>query len=241
MKKIILSFLAIFFFVHLNAQDKNLTDRIILKNGSIINGQLLDYNYGRTVKFQIENGGILSFPDSVVRKVETNYKKTMKYKSKLDEKGFYCYIGFKYLPGASEYYYKNSNGLGIDYTLGYKSNDNYAIGIGVSLENYNYGYDAFFVPVYLDFMSYSPHENVSPFIRFQSGYGFVHAPKDKATKSTGGLMLNPAFGLRFFGNYTLDFNFKYQKATFETRIDNINKRTKDIVFRRFSIRFGVIF
>jgi hypothetical protein len=60
-------------------------------------------------------------------------------------------------------------------------------------------------------------------------------------------MINPALGIRFTGdsdvNYTFDLNFKYQKANFVVNSSNWRFQISyiDIIFRRFSIRFGVLF
>jgi len=59
------------------------------------------------------------------------------------------------------------------------------------------------------------------------------------------LTYSPAFGIKFGGNknliYTLDFNYKYQKASFDYRQSETSTTTRDIKYKRFSFRFGVIF
>lgn len=223
-----------------NAQDKKTTDKVILKGGSIIYGQLIDYKYGESIKFKMEDGSIISFPDSVIQNVETNINHHILPNSKIDKKGLFSYIGFKILPGKNNYYTSN-NGLGIEYTLGYRKSDYFSLGLGLGVETYNYGYDEVIIPVFLDFMSYSNKGTINPFLRFQVGYGFIDVPKDKATSSNGGLMLDPAFGVRLWGNYTFDFNFKYQKAYINDNSKPNRNSSKDITFMRFSFRFGVIF
>ncbi len=247
MKQIILFFLVMIFAINLNAQNK-----VILKDGSVIKGRLLEYKNGDNIKLKMENGSIVTFPDSIVSKIKVNLDSGADDYSL--KNGFFFNLGFRILPGKSTrrintgyYYYGNygsSFGFGIDCTAGIKINNMILLGAGISVDDYNYGYDAMFFPVYFDFTAFFKDNKISPFFRIQSGYGFVDVSDVAVTESAGGLMLDPALGIRLFSNedvyVTMDLNYKYQKASFKY-ISGSNDATKDIKYRRLSLRVAAIF
>lgn len=241
--------LIIIFIFQLNAQTSNsFKDKVILKNGSVLYGQLIDYSIGEKVKLKISNGQMLIFSDDNVKRViinapDSNFKEERKLKSNL----IYNYATFNYISGNIEGLDLANSGLGINYSVGYRFNNYLSLGAGLGVETYNYGLREFFIPVFVDVISIFKNNNVSPFFRFQGGYGFVKATSEKVIDSNGGLMVNPAFGIIILQKnnigFTVDLNLKYQKANFVINSSNWTASIsyRDIDFMRLCIRFGILF
>lgn len=256
MKQTIIFLLMLFSIVQLNAQNKEYyKDVVYLKNESKIYGQLLDYKIGDKVQIKLSTGQILTFPDNVVQKIEIYSPEEAKNKNKriLDYKFkdgvFYNDFGIKMISGASSTEDRNifRNGFGIEYSMGYRYNNYFSVGLGTAIETYNYGLGELFIPVYFDFYSFYRKSRISPYFKFQIGYGFVNTNKDNVIDSEGGIMFNPAFGIKYPGNgslnYMFDIGYKYQKAYFVYTLNSWNPQIayRDVVFRRIAFRFSIIF
>ena len=255
MKRIIVFLLLIFALGQLNAQNKEYyKDVVYLKNDSKIYGQILDYKIGEKVEIKLSTGQILTFSDKVIKKivmyspdVETGRRDFPNYEFK--DRVVYNNFAIKLIGGASSTRDGsiNRNGFGLEYNLGYRYNKYFSAGLGAAIENYNYGLGELFFPVYFDFISFYRNTKISPFFKFQIGYGFVNSRKDNVIDSNGGIMFNPAFGIKFPGvdnlSYMFDMNFKYQKANFVYTLNSWNSQIlyRDVIFRRIAFRFSIMF
>ena len=245
----------VFGLIQLNAQNKEYyKDIVYLKNDSKIVGQLLDYKIGEKVEIRLSSGQILSFPDSVVKKIEI-YSPDIEVKEKpvsdyvFKDRVFYNNFGVKLISGSGSAGRNNisHNGFAIEYSLGYRYNNYFSVGVGTAVENFNYGLGELFFPVYFDFYSFYRKSRISPFVRLQAGYGFVIATKDNVIDKEGGITFSPAFGIKYPGlgnlSYMFDINFKYQKANFVYTLFEWNPQIlyRDVIFRRISFRFSIMF
>ncbi len=255
MKRTIIFLLMIFGLVQLNAQNKEYyKDIVYLKNESKIIGQLLDYKIGEKVEIKLSTGQILTFPDNVVKKIEI-YSPDIEVKEKpfndykFKDKVFYNNFGVKIISGASSSRNNNiyRNGFALEYSLGYRYNNYFSVGLGTAVENFNYGLGELFFPVYFDYFSFYRKSRISPFVRLHAGYGFVSTTRDNVIDSEGGITFSPAFGIKYPGlgnlSYMFDINFKYQKANFVYTLNDWNPQIlyRDVVFRRISFRFSIMF
>lgn len=222
-------------------------DMIQLKNGSTLYGSLLEYNIGGQVKLQLLNGSILTFEENIIDRIEIfnpKSKKTEEYN--LKNNVFYSYLNVKIIGAGSNLDELVESGLGLDAAIGYRFNNYASLGIGSGVESYNYGFGELIVPLYIDYITIFRKQNVSPFFRIQSGYSLVYTGSDNVIDAAGGAMLNPAFGLKFQGNYnlnyTFDINFKYQNAKFTYRSTWGNQIfNRDVSLMRLMFRFGLMF
>ena len=131
MKQTIIFLLMLFSIVQLNAQNKEYyKDVVYLKNESKIYGQLLDYKIGDKVQIKLSTGQILTFPDNVVQKIEiyspeieNRNQRVLDYKFK--DGVFYNNFGIKMISGVSSIENRSifRNGLGIEYSMGYRYNN----------------------------------------------------------------------------------------------------------------------
>ncbi len=240
----------IFISVQINAQDSDISkDKLVLKNGSIIYGKLLNYNPSKIIEFKLADNTVLSIPDSNIVSIQTNY---ISYQNDMPDnyiKRFYSYVAFSLSPGnsISNSRYGSSfsgTGIGVEYTAQFRLSKYLFTGFGAGIQTYNTIEKAIFYPVFIDLMTLVKSSKSSPFFRIQLGYSPVSSSnEDYLTGYKGGLMFNPAFGIKFGTknlDYTLDFNYKYQKASFDYKYNN-SSSTKDIIYKRFSFRFGVLF
>ncbi len=222
-------------------------DLVELKSGMKFYGSLLEYNVGGQLRLKLANGSTLIFADSTVRQIEIynpKVKKTEDYS--LKNNVFFNYITTKIIGSGSNLSGLVKSGLGLEYALEYRFNNYASLGMGTGIETYNYGFEELFVPLYIDFISILKEQMVSPFIRFQGGYSMLIAKSDNVIDAAGGAMINPAIGLKFQGNYnlnyTFDINFKYQDAKFTYRSTWGNQIfNRDVSLMRLMFRFGLMF
>ncbi len=242
----------IFISAQINAQNSNISkDKLVLKNGSIIYGKLLNYNPAKTIEFKLADNTVLSIPDSNIVSIQTNYISGQNDMPDNNTKRFYSYVAFNLSPGnsiANNRWYGSTisgTGIGAEYTMQFRLSKYVFSGFGAGIQTYNTIEKAVFYPVYADIMTLVKSSKTTPFFRVQLGYSAVSSSnEDYLTGYKGGLMFNPAFGIKFGTknlDYTLDFNYKYQKASFDYKYNNKSSSTKDIIYRRFSFRFGVLF
>jgi hypothetical protein len=222
-------------------------DLIELKSGMKFYGSLLEYNDGGQVKLKLANGSILIFEDSTVSQIEIynpKVKRTEEYS--LKNNVFYSYLNVKIIGAGTNLDELVKSGLGLEYSLGYRFNNYASMGLGTGVESYNYGFEEYFIPLYVDFISILKEQIVSPFIHIQGGYSMLIAKSDNVIDAAGGIMFNPAIGLKFQGNYnlnyTFDINFKYQDAQFTYRNTWGNQiYNRDVSLMRLMFRFGLMF
>ncbi|MBP9198029.1 MAG: hypothetical protein KBF35_10200, partial [Saprospiraceae bacterium] len=67
--KFAVTFLLIYFYFLGYAQTPA-TDKIYLKNGSVLVGKIIEYQPKDSVVFQIQNGNTMTFPSNLVKKVK---------------------------------------------------------------------------------------------------------------------------------------------------------------------------
>lgn len=248
MKRIITAIFLVLIALTLYSQSREIfDDLIVLKNGSKIYGSIIDYRVGGQVQIKLENGSILSFNDDVVTKIEIAGKKSEHEKEfSLKINTIYHNFGIKLISGKNVFSDEARNGSGIEYNLGYRFSNFASLGGGIAAEYFNYGFEEFFIPVYMDFTSFFKKSPVSPFFKLQGGYSMLFTNSDYVIDKTGGIMLNPAFGIKFQGNYginyTFDVNFKYQKAKFTYKGEWGNQIfNREVNFQRLMIRVGILF
>jgi len=250
MKNYIAIIILIFISVQINAQKSDISkDKLVLKNGSIIYGELLNYNPSKIIEFKLTDNTVLSIPDSNIVSIQTNYISDKNDMSGSNTKKIYSYVAFDLSPSNSvsnNRYGSSSSGTGIgtEYSIQYRLSKYLFTGIGIGVQTYNTFEKAVFYPVYADIMTLVNSSKTTPFFRVQLGYSSVSSSNENhLTGFEGGLMFNPAFGIKFGTkhlDYTLDFNYKYQKASFDYKYNN-SSSTKDIIYKRFAFRFGVLF
>jgi len=252
MKYIITGLIALILVSGINAQtEPEYRDLVVLKNGSKIFGELIDYQVGQSVIVKLKNGSVLTFNEDFVTHVEV-YTGKEKHKSEYSFKTSDVYHGLSIstMPGGSRYQDYPALGFGVQYSAVYSFSNLAILGAGLGIDYYDYGFDEIFFPFFLDFSSYMIKKPVSPFFRFQGGYSMIYSKNENLIDKTGGLMMNPAVGLKLQGkygiNYMFDIGFKFQDAKFTYR-NNVGWWwppgivNREMRFIRTTLRFGILF
>lgn len=248
--KILLTGTFILLTTFLFAQDTVLLiDKLYLNNGSIIYGSFMDYHNNGDVSLQVYGGRIITFPERFVKKVKTkkrNYYYPYKKVSYRD-KHWYHRADLSFLAGNNDTRNELGFGVSLDYSLGYRFRKEFGLGLGVGWTTFSVGTQEYFLPLKIDMVSYFSEKAFSPFVRLQIGRSFSIVNKEFLEKSNGGWMINPSIGWVLGGqedmDYTIDIGFIMQKAYYRYNFRGWRETIteQDVIFRRFLIRFGILF
>lgn len=184
--------LVIFLPILCIAQDGDYNDRLYLQNGSELRGKLIRYNGVDTVYFALSDTEILYFPGSMVKKIKMQgaydpEEEIFKYKSSI------WYIRSQ----VSLLYSKNNQGLSLSLSGGYHFNYWFSAGAGIGIDNYYTAKGHNIFPFFGEVRASLFKKNVTPYVAFRSGYGFVKADSEIGqTSARGGIFFNPVIGYR---------------------------------------------
>ncbi|PHN06609.1 hypothetical protein [Flavilitoribacter nigricans] len=232
-------------------------DIVYLKDGSILRGQMQEYQRGNFLRFQIgsseiriDDSDILRIvqepKDPVVTLVMKRERKPKVYAFR--EKGFYSAVVFALLPGGGEY--RSEMGLSLQAAVGHQFNRHIGLGVGVSLDGYaNTDGGDTFVPLFVEGRGYLFKKKNTPYWNVGLGYGFpfrTESANQDVRRFEGGYMFHPAIGYRLGADKTInlafDLGYKFQKAITEREFFFSGEIiTRDVLYRRLCIRASVIF
>jgi len=247
------------------AQAVNLTDSLQLQDGTWKTGKIRFVNRSGSVHLEYYGGYIQVYKAKDIQQIiihlpENERKgeiasKEHTVKERCDkpyafrERGLYSitYAGTINGIGHSG---EMQLGLSLQQVAGFQLNRMLGAGVGVGLENFSVG-DAngpLILPVYAEARGYFLKKNKTPYYALNVGYGFAFKDEDqRIIQAKGGLLIHPAIGFRLgasnSSNFLFDLGYKFQWATL-TR--NFSQWTPDIqvqelLFKRFSVRLGLIF
>lgn len=234
--------LMFFSITGINAQQDSYTI-VKLKDGSIFEGQLLEYYDGDYIVLDIGNNQINIKSDNI-RSIKHKYlAKDRPYLFKTT--GLYHNSSLGFLPG---YLSGRTNvfGIELDHTSGYMFNR--WLGVGLNLGIYNYSTESreILYSFAAEIRGYLLEKNISPYYSFKSGYGF-NFKGNQFLDTGGGLFMNPGIGMRFGGsnsaNFTLELGLVFQDAYFKQQSDWWDRSIleKDVRYQRFNLKFGILF
>lgn len=219
-------------------------DKVILTNGSIFKGRIIESKEGDYVKLQLAGGDVLRLEaDEIdtITKVEddSKYPRNFNYNRRKNrvafkeewklarqekrniyafkEKGIYNVTYFSSTSGESEGEFQF--GLGLHNITGYQMNRLFGLGIGFGVDTYSFKTGEVLYPVYLEGRGYLNKKINSPYYAVAAGYGFAFKNADEEIlEADGGIMFHPSIGTRFGAsedtNILLDIGVKFQKARF---------------------------
>lgn len=241
------------------------TDWVILKNGSVFKGQIVqEWSSGLTL--QLENGSRIQFSNLEIKEVQhdqpalaasapraQDYKyityaerQRARQQYAFRERGWYNYTAFGLLNGV--YDGLTRVGVGLHSVTGYQFNRWLGAGLGLGFDAFNIVEQEQTLSVFAEGRSYLLKKRNSPFVSLGAGYGFAFKnPSVDIVRAEGGLRFHPAIGLRLGAykhmNMTMDLGYVFQSATFvqETTFFDPRTETKDITYRRLTLRIGALF
>jgi len=262
MKKILTFylFLASTFLLYAQPVSMSYIDKIFLKDGSNLVGQIIDQT-DEEISFQIIGGPIVKVTkeniSEIVRGAETVDKKGKVYYSNgksTSTKGVYgtLHIGSNWMN--SETTDGVLGGISITSSHGFHFNRFLSIGGGAGIDIINGpNFNAFtFIPVFAEIRGYPfTDKPTSPYYVMSIGYGFGWDLFDSFASNgeySGGLNIEPRIGLRFAshksGQFYVELGYKYQATEANYRRTSFEGSTfvrQEIQFFRPTLNFGWIF
>jgi hypothetical protein len=251
-----------------NVNPVKTVDRVYLKNGSVFQGKILEYAYGKELKLELTNGDVITFTGEEIERVKQevqtaetalpvneeslNVEEGYTEKGKRKERPYQ----FKETGIYNVTYFANLNGrdddgvligFGAHHVLGYQFNRWVGLGLGLGIDTYSFGDGETLYPVYAEVRGYLLKKRLSPYYSFGAGYGFAFANESEGiTEATGGYMLHPAVGYRLGAsegaNVVIDLGYRFQQAEFISVSDfNDSKQVREQLYKRLTLRLGLIF
>lgn len=243
----IVSFLLLY-AAHIKAQQPTFSDRVYLKNGSVMVGKILYYQPNDTLQMQLESALIIRFAPSEVKKVkmtELSQGKTSRLERPYNfkERGMYDALSFNVNLGRSN---RSHLGFGFQNVVGYQFNRLVGSGLGIAYDAYylNNG-ESNVVSVFGEYRGYLSKRNTSEYWTFAAGYGHPLGIKnDNLTNLKGSFMLQPTIGWRFGAssryNFFADLGFRLQQVRYESN-NTWAENHYTVTYRRWVLRGGILF
>lgn len=232
-------------------------DEVYLKDGSKLRGKIQEYHRGSYLMFKMASGVIRINEEDIERIIQEPKESLIALMVKREkppkvyafrEQGFYSSVVFALLPGGGDY--NSELGLSLQTSFGYQLNRQFGLGLGLSLDGYaNVESDDTFVPLFAEARGYLWKKKNTPYWTVAAGYGFplrTEAANQEIRRFEGGYMFHPAIGYRLGAdktiNLTVDLGYKFQKAITEREFFFSGEIiTRDVLYRRLSLRMSVIF
>jgi len=223
--------MSLFLPITLQAQT-NYEDVVYLKNGSIIHGIIIEQVPNQSVKIQTRDGNVFFYKIDEIEKMtkEEHLLQKNEKPAHSEENIDIKKSKFTNITEINFGFFKtnnidnNSNTLsyltyfyGIQTVKGYLFNPYFSSGIGVGLDHYSDSMGtANFVPLFIDFRLNLPKEHFTPFLSGDFGYslnlnpsrsGYFQSANFPFKEEKGGLLINPAIGVKFFITHKVALNF----------------------------------
>ncbi|MCI5083664.1 MAG: hypothetical protein MRY78_18345 [Saprospiraceae bacterium] len=237
-------------------------DVVYLLNGSVFKGKILEYEKGAVLLLELEGGSVVEIEDSEIDKVvqeaveieekEKKQSNTSKYSKPKEDRVYQ----FKENGIYNAIYFSSSNGqangelqvgIGAHNVFGYQFNRWFGLGFGVGVDSYSFQDGETLFPVFLEARGYFKKSWSTLFYSMNAGYGFATTnEEEQIIEADGGLMFHPCVGYRFGANkdanVLIDFGYKFQWASFTRQLEFTGDReVRDLLFKRMTIRLGLIF
>jgi len=240
--------MALLFLVSMSFARKGKRDVIYLKNGSVINGQIISSLPSGQVKIKTKDNSFWVFEASQIdsiSKVNSTFNQFRTGYFNLTEAGI--------LSGNSNNKYATP--FSLMNISGWQFKNHFSVGAGAGVEFFSETY----LPVVADFRYYLNNQGIRPFFGLQGGYSFALDKPDKqyvyqnynlwqgSTASTldirakGGFLLNPFVGFCTPLSENLSITFSAGYRIMRQRYSREDNYLVDIDYNRLSLKIGLIF
>jgi hypothetical protein len=235
--------------VQLKAQQNDFSDKVYLKNGSLIVGKIIKYAPNDTLKVQMTNGQIVPFGHDQVKKIvmfDAEKGKSFRAEKPYNfrEQGVYDALSVSVNLGRGTN--QTHRGIGIQNVVGYQFNRLLGTGIGV-------GYDSYYLKngasdvlsVFGEYRGYLGKRNTSEYWTLAAGFGQpIDSKTDNFTNLKGSFMVQPTVGFRFGAssryNFFADLGFRLQQIRFQNN-NTWSENQYTVTYRRWILRGGILF
>jgi hypothetical protein len=234
---------------------KRTEDVVRLKNGSIIRGKILNTQADTVVRVETEGRNVWVFSVADVR----NITEEPIPRAEFSQKGYVFALEMGVLSGRTRqttwgWGWPNTQSVPVNnFTFqvinGYQFNQYLALGAGLGIDAYN---GAAITPLYLRVNGDVLPHRITPVYLLDAGYGFYSSVFNAETTNNqsryrGGIMLNPAIGVRVHAgkhsSFLMSLGYRLQKYYVTTPVGGTpGDRTEDThTLNRLSIRAGFTF
>lgn len=239
-----------------------LIETVYLNDGQVIVGRIESYRKGDRLKMYDQSGKEFILEDADIRRIvqevdRPTLKRYLRQRRRMlrpfnyafPEKGIYYEVSLSTFTSDTEIDEPDRTAVGLHFAVGKQWNRYLGTGVGIGFDGYDsFGSGTTLLPLYVQAKGYLQKKWQSPFYSLNAGYAFALGGDTEAfqIEAEGGWMIHPAVGWRFGAsarsNFTLDLGVKYQDAYIE-RISNFNGdlEIRDILYRRLTLRFGLVF
>ncbi len=248
MKKSVTVFVTLLFLIPAIFAQKGKREVIYLKNGSIINGQIINQLPSGQIKIKTRDNSVWVFEPGSIDSISHSKKALSQI-----HPGYFNLTEGGIMTGNSDNNHKSP--FTITNISGWQFKNHISAGIGAGIEFM----DETYLPVTADFRYYFERQGVNPFFGLQCGYSFALDKPDKIyanpvinssigyysgnsleMKAKGGLLLNPSVGIctPLGGNLAFTFSAGYRIMRHHyTRADDFKI---DIDYNRLTLKIGLI-
>ena len=206
------------------------TETVYLKNGSVINGTVIEQIPGESLKIKTRDGNIFVFEMNDVAKISKTEPISYSFHGG-PEKGYRGFVDVGYTIGVGTF---NVGRMEVLTSHGYQICPYFFAGAGVGL-NYYPDAEAVTVPIFADLRADILNNWITPFVDFKVGYTVVDVT---------GFYMSPSIGCRMgFGNnfgMHISVGYTMQKESWEYR-GYYGYSSGTINYGGVSLRVGVEF
>lgn len=248
MKKSVSVFFALLFLVSITFAQNRKKDVVYLKNGSIINGQIINSLPSKQVKIKTSDNSLW-----VVESSEIDSLGKTSNSLKQIHTGYFNLTEAGILAGKSDNKYPAP--FSLINICGWQFKNRFSVGAGAGVEFLSETY----LPVVADLRYYLKSQGVTPFFGIQGGYSFALDKPDLQyvydyadiwqgpngntleMKAKGGFMLNPSAGMCISMNENLALTFSAGYRIMRHRYSRQDNYDIDIDYNRLSLKIGLLF
>jgi hypothetical protein len=246
--------LIFFFNTALHGQhEKRMQDQsnhyiIYLEDGSILQGELINWEQNGNLELRLPNGNMIKLDAEQVKKVvDSQVKRKVLEEYVFEEKGFYSLLRFQLIAPNGGDRGGDKPGAGVNFSYGYQFNQFLGLGLGLGYHRYIFDTGEDIVPVFADIIGYISKSNTSPFYHVSVGYGIGITNEDyDIIEADGGLYLHPSIGIRWGTKkikWLVDIGYIFQNAafTYGNEFDPRNRTIQDLTYKRLTAGLSLYF
>ncbi len=255
MKKLtlIIALLSLFMNTTVHGQEEVQVDNseviLYLKSGSRIEGKIISWEPNKSIQLSTTWGSVIRFDTRDVKKViqKSTLAISVENPYNFKDQGIYYTVKGNFITGNPGNRAKSVNGIGFSMSAGHRFNRYLSVGAGLGWDQYVWNSGEELIPLFTEISGFLNESNSSLMYNLQVGYSIALKDQDYLMSyAKGGLMVYPSIGIRFGTNktikYTLDIGYKFQNAefTYDDQWTFGTKSEQDLLYRRLTIRFGLL-
>lgn len=201
-------------------------DVLYLKNGSVLRGEIIEYEVKDYVKIRLREGTVFSYKTSEIEKITREASKFTQLKLRyrpgltpiryMEEKKFYPHISYAFT--FNETGDRILTNFSTHLRTLYNFDRRFQAGLGTGFDFYEGG---LVIPAFVEIQGDILKTRATPFYLLQGGYGFGTGGTRDHIVFDGGLMAHAALGLHWYTanrrSYYVSLGFKIQNTYQEFR------------------------